>query len=66
MSQAASSNTGETESAVGERTTEMKHLWDMVEILSHRITKLYEIIVRLEDRIERLEVDVDIVMHYIP
>ena len=44
----------------------MKHLWDMVEILSHRITKLYEIIVRLEDRIERLEVDVDIVMHYIP
>ena len=38
----------------------------MVEILSHRITKLYEIIVRLEDRIERLQVDVDIVMHYIP
>ena len=44
----------------------MKHLWEMVEILSHKITKLYEIIVRLEDRIERLEVDEDIAMHYIP
>ena len=66
MSQAATGNRGETESAIDERNTEMKHLWEMVEILSHKITKLYEIIVRLEDRIERLEVDVDIAMHYIP